>query len=104
MKRRLRFGRPAELRYATLVLLSLCAAASQAQVLSVASDAGRVLVMPIGPITTADAVVDGVSVSLGIEGNFRVYRAAFRCEAHTARVALATAVVSWGQTGAALRS
>ena len=36
----------------------------------------------------AGTMVDGVNVSIGVEGDFRVYRAVFRGETHVAHVAL----------------
>ena len=73
---------------AGLALLSFLSAAAQAQVLSVASEDGRVFVMPGGESTMQRAIVDGVNLSIGIEGDFRVYRAVFRGETHVAHVAL----------------
>ena len=64
-----------------LGLLSLLSAAAQSQVLSVASEEGRVIVMP-------GTMVDGVNLSVDVEGDFRVYRAVFRGETHLAHVAL----------------
>ena len=72
---------------AGVVLLS-CLAAAEAQVLSVSSEEGRVIVMPSGSSSMAGAMVDGVNVSVGVEGDFRVYRAVFRGETHVAHVAL----------------
>ncbi|MDD9998282.1 MAG: hypothetical protein OXQ89_11115 [Rhodospirillaceae bacterium] len=70
-----------------VVLLS-CLSAAGAQVLAVSSEEGRVIVMPGGSSTMAGTVVDGVNVSVGVEGDFRVYRAVFRGETHVAHVAL----------------
>ncbi|MDD9996182.1 MAG: hypothetical protein OXQ89_00410 [Rhodospirillaceae bacterium] len=72
---------------AGVVLLSGLAAA-EAQVLAVSSEEGRVIVMPGGSSTMAGTMVDGVNVSVGVEGDFRVYRAVFRGETHVAHVAL----------------
>ncbi len=83
-----RFGLP------SLALLSFLSApaqeqgAAQSRLLSVASDGGRVIVMPGGPATLQGTMVDGVNVSVGVEGEFRVYRAVFRGETHVAHVAL----------------
>ena len=62
--------------------------AAQTRLLSVASDAGRVIVMPGGLAAMRGAMVEGVNVSIGVEGDFRVYRAVFRGETHVAHVAL----------------
>ena len=76
------------LRVAASALLCLVAASAHPQVLSVASDEGRVLVMPTGPTAIQGTLVDGVRLSVGTEGNYRVYRAVLRGEMHTAHVAL----------------
>lgn len=76
------------LQNAAAILLCLLAAAGHAQVLSVASGEGRILAMPSDPSTMQGAVVDGVSLSVGIEGDYRVYRAVFRGETHVAHVPL----------------
>ena len=79
---------------ASLAMLSFLSPSAQEQVaaqsrlLSVASDAGRVIVMPGGLASVQGAMVDGVNVSVGVEGEFRVYRAVFRGETHVAHVAL----------------
>lgn len=44
--------------------------------------------MPGGSSSMADTMVDGVNVSVVVEGDFRVYRAVFRGETHVAHVAL----------------
>ena len=83
-----RFGLP------SLALLSFLSApaqeqgAAQSRLLAVASDAGRVIVMPGGSSTLQGTMVDGVNVSIGVEGEFRVYRAVLRGETHVAHVAL----------------
>lgn len=83
-----RFGLP------SLALLGFLSApaqeqgAAQSRLLSVASDAGRVIVMPGDPATLQGTMVDGVNVSVDVEGDFRVYRAVFRGETHVARVTL----------------
>ena len=83
-----RFGLP------SLALLSFLSApaqepgAAQSRLLSVASDAGRVIVMPGELASMQGTMVDGVNVSIGVEGEFRVYRAVFRGETHVAHVAL----------------
>ena len=87
MRRRLCDGASALLGLAGLGLLSLSAAA-QAQVLPVASDEGRVIVMPGGSSAMRGTMVDGINVSIDVEGDFRVYRAVFRGETHVAHVAL----------------
>ena len=69
-------------------MLLSCLAAAQAQVLSVSSEEGRVIVMPGGPSTVPGTMLDGVNVSVGVEGGFRIYRAIFRGETHVAHVAL----------------
>jgi len=69
------------------VLLS-CLSAAEAQVLAVSSEEERVIVMPGGSSTMAGTMVDGVNVSVGVEGEFRVYRAVFRGETHVAHVTL----------------
>ena len=74
-------------RTAGVVLLS-CLAAAQAQVVSVPSEEGRVIVMPGGSSTMPGTMVDGVNLSVGVEGDFRVYRAVFGGETHVAHVAL----------------
>ena len=56
--------------------------------LAVSSEEGRVIVMPGGSSSMAGTMVDGVNVSVGVEGDFRVYRAVFRGETHVAHVAL----------------
>lgn len=56
--------------------------------LSVSSEEGRVIVMPGGSSTMTGTMVDGVNVSVGVEGDFRVYRAVFRGETHVAHVTL----------------
>ena len=71
-----------------MTLLSLLTAVAQAQVLAVSSDEGRIIVVPGGSSTIPGTMVDGVSVSVGVEGEFRVYRAVFRGETHVAHVAL----------------
>ena len=78
----------------SLALLSLLSApaqeqgAAQSRLLAVASDAGRVIVMPGGLASMQGTMVDGVNVSVGVEGEFRVYRAVYRGETHVAHVAL----------------
>ena len=78
----------------SLALLSFLSApaqeqgAAQSRLLSVASDAGRVIVMPGGLAGMQGAMVDGVNVSIDVDGEFRVYRAVFRGETHVAHVAL----------------
>lgn len=69
-------------------MLLSCLSVAGAQVLAVSSEEGRVIVMPGGSSTMAGTVVDGVNVSVGVEGDFRVYRAVFRGETHVAHVAL----------------
>lgn len=76
---------------AGLGLMGLLSAAVQAQMLPVvpvASDEGRVIVMPGGSSTLRGTMVDGINVSVDVEGEFRVYRAVFRGETHVAHVAL----------------
>ncbi len=70
------------------MLLSLLPAAAQTPVLSVPGEEGRVIVMPGGMSTMQGAMVDGVNVSVEVEGGYRVYRAVFRGETHVAHVAL----------------
>lgn len=88
MRQRLCDGASAQLGLAGLGLLSLFSAAAQAQVLPVASDEGRVLVMPGGSSSMQGTTVDGINVSIDVEGGFRVYSAVFRGETHVAHVAL----------------
>ena len=88
VKQRLDYGMLRLFQIAASTLLCLVAAAGHAQVLSVASDEGRILAMPSDPSTVQGAVVDGVSLSVGIEGDYRVYRAVFRGETHVAHVSL----------------
>ena len=88
MSKRLHCGQSARIGLAGLGLLSLVWTAVPAQVLSVASEDGRVIVMPGGPAALQGTMVDGVNVSVGVEGEFRVYRAVFRGETHVAHVAL----------------
>ncbi len=78
----------APLELVGVALLSLLTAVAQAQVLSVFSDEGRIIVMPGGSSTMPGTMVDGVNVSIDVEGEFRVYRAVFRGETHVAHVAL----------------
>ena len=73
---------------AGLGLMSLFSAAVQAQVLPVASDEGRVILMPGGSSAMQGTMVDGINVSVDVEGEFRVYRAVYRGETHVAHVAL----------------
>ena len=73
---------------ACLGLLCLLSSAMQAQVLSVASEEGRVIVMPGDLSAMPGTMVDGVNLSVDVEGDFRVYRAVFRGETHVAHVAL----------------
>ena len=87
MIRQLDKRKSAPLGIAGVVLLS-CLPAAHAQVLSVSSEQGRVIVMPGGSSNMAGTMVDGVNVSVGVEGDFRVYRAVFRGETHVAHVAL----------------
>ena len=56
--------------------------------LAVSSEEGRVIVMPGGSSSMAGTMVDGINVSVGVEGGFRVYRAVFRGDTHVAHVAL----------------
>ena len=88
MKRRHGSGAPARLALAGLGLLGLFSAPAQAQVMSVASDEGRVIVLPGDSSSLQGTTVDGVNLSIGVEGDFRVYRAVFRGETHVAHVAL----------------
>lgn len=88
MSKRHHGGKSARFGLAGMGLLSLVWTAVPAQVLSVASEDGRVIVMPGGPATLQGTMVDGVSVSVDVEGEFRVYRAVFRGESHVAHVAL----------------
>lgn len=81
-------GKSARIGLAGLGLLCLVWSAVPAQVLSVASEDGRVIVMPGGPATLQGTMVDGVNVSVVVEGEYRVYRAVFRGETHVAHVAL----------------
>ena len=87
MRQRLDNRKSAPFGIAGVVLLS-CLSAAYAQVLAVSSEEGRVIVMPGGSSTMAGTMVDGVNVSVGVEGDFRVYRAVFRGETHVAHVAL----------------
>ena len=88
MRRRHCSGASARLALAGLGLLGLLSAPAQAQVMSVASEEGRVIVLPGGSSTLPGTTVDGVNLSVGVEGDFRVYRAVFRGETHVAHVAL----------------
>ena len=88
MRRRFCSGILARIELSCLGLLSLLSAAAHAQVLSVTSDDGRAVVMPGGLSTMQGTMVDGVNLSVGVEGDFRVYRAVFRGETYVARVAL----------------
>ena len=88
MKWRLGNGISAQFGIAGLALLCIASAAAQDRVISAASDEGSVIVMPGGLSTLQGAVVDGVNLSVGLEGEFRVYRAVFRGETHVAHVAL----------------
>ena len=88
MRRRLCNGLSARFGLAGLTLMCLLAAPAQAQLLSVASEEGRVIVMPGGLSTMPGTMVDGVNLSADVEGDFRVYRAVFRGETHVAHVAL----------------
>ena len=88
MSKRHRCGKSGRFGLAGIGLLSLVWSAVPAQVLSVASEDGRVIVMPGGAATLQGTMVDGVNVSIGVEGEFRVYRAVFRGETHVAHVAL----------------
>lgn len=88
LRPRLCNGTSTRFRLAGLALLCFLSAAAQAQVMSVASDEGRVIVMPGGLTTMQGEMVDGVNLSVGIEGDFRVYRAVFRGETHLAHVSL----------------
>ncbi len=88
MRRRLCNGPSARFGLAGLTLICLLAAPAQAQLLSVASEEGRVIVMPGGLSAVPGTMVDGVNLSADVEGDFRVYRAVFRGESHVAHVAL----------------
>ena len=88
MRRRPCNGTSVRFGLAGLGLLCLLSAAAQTQVLSVASDGGRVIVMPGDLSTMPGTMVDGVNLSVDVEGDFRVYRAVFRGETHVAHVAL----------------
>lgn len=88
MNKRHQCGKSARIGLAGLGLLSLIWSALPAQVLSVAGEDGRVIVMPGGPAAVQGTMVDGVNVSVGVEGEYRVYRAVFRGETHVAHVAL----------------
>ena len=88
MRRQLGSGTSARFGLAGLALLCLLAEAAQTQVLSVASEEGRVIVMPGGASTLPGTMVEGVNLSVDVEGDFRVYRAVFRGETHVAHVAL----------------
>jgi len=88
MRRRFCSGISVRIGLAGLGLLSLFSAAAQDRAMSVASDDGPVIVMPGGLSTVQGAVVNGVNLSVGLEGDFRVYRAVFRGETHVAHVAL----------------
>ncbi len=68
--------------------LGFVPAAAQDRAMSVASDEGQVIMMPGGMSDTRAALVDGVNVSVGVEGEFLVYRAVFRGKSHVAHVAL----------------
>ena len=81
-------GTSAQFGFAGLLLLCLVSAAAQDRVMSVASDEGSVIVMPGGLSTLQGAMVDGINLSVGLEGEFRVYRAVFRGETHVAHVAV----------------
>ena len=88
MMRRLRSAGLTGFRFVAPMVLCLAAASAHSQVLSVASDEGRMLVMPGGVSAIQGMLVDGVRLSVGIEGDYRVYRAVLRGETHTAHVAL----------------
>ena len=62
--------------------------AAQAQVLPAASDTGRVMVVPGDLPSMQPVMVEGVSLSIGVEGDFRVFRAVHRGETHVAHVPL----------------
>ncbi|MYJ95500.1 MAG: hypothetical protein F4053_07945 [Proteobacteria bacterium] len=87
MRQRLGNRNSAPFWIAGVVLLG-CLSAAGAQVLAVSSEEGHVIVMPGGSSTMAGTMVNGVNVSVGVEGNFRIYRAVFRGETHVAHVAL----------------
>ena len=74
--------------FACLTLLCLVSAAAQDRMMYVASDEGRVIVMPGEASAMPGTLVDGINLSVDVEGGFRVYRAVFRGETHVARVAL----------------
>ena len=88
MRWRLCNGTSAQFGFAALALLCLVSAAAQDRTMSVASDEGPVIVMPGGLSTLQGEVVDGINLSVGLEGEFRVYRAVVRGETHIAHVAL----------------
>ncbi len=71
-----------------ILLVSIPATSAYAQVLSAVSNEGDVLVIPADVSTPQNAVVDGVNLSVSIEGSFRVYRAFVGGQTHSAHVAV----------------
>ncbi len=69
-------------------LCGFLAASAYAQVLPAVSTEGDVLVLGADVSTPQNAVVEGVSLSVSIEGSYRVYRAFVGGRTHSAHVAL----------------
>lgn len=69
-------------------LCGFLAASAYAQVLPAVSGEGDVLVISADASTPQSAVVDGVNLSVTIEGSYRVYRAFVGGRTHSAHVAL----------------
>ncbi len=68
--------------------VSYLAASAYAQVLPAVSNEGDVFVIPADVSTLQNAVVDGVNLSVTIEGSFRVYRAFVNGQTHSAHIAV----------------
>lgn len=69
-------------------LFGFLAASAYAQVLPAVSNEGDVLVIPSDVSTPQSTVVDGVSLSVTVEGSYRVYRAFLGGRTHSAHVSL----------------
>lgn len=77
--------------WAVRVAAAFCgflAAGAYAQVLPAVSSEGVVLVIPADVSTPRSEVVDGMSLSVTIEGSYRVYRAFLGGRTHSAHIAL----------------
>ena len=71
-----------------VVLISFPATSAYAQVLFAVSNEGDVLVIPADVSTPQNMVVNGVNLSVSIEGSFRVYRAFVGGQTYSAHVAV----------------